>query len=80
MKNKVLFVFTALFLCAAWSMTTIYAGEKYAGERSIEPINMSLNGSILKVDDFGRTIFDINLKGAPGKANARGVLMPRGVE
>ena len=34
---------------------------------------MSLVGSVRHVDDFGRSVFDVDLKGKPGKAVGRGV-------
>jgi len=42
-----------------------------AEKPSVEPIDMKLSGSLIHVDDGG--LFDINLKGTPGSANARGL-------
>lgn len=41
-----------------------------AEKNSIEPINMKLSGSLIHVDEGG--LFEIQLKGTPGSANARG--------
>lgn len=43
----------------------------FADKPSVEPIDMKLSGSLIHVDDGG--LFDINLKGTPGSANARGL-------
>jgi len=48
------------------------ADESETGD-GVVPIDFKLTGSLRHVDDFGRTIFDVDLKGKPGKATGRGV-------
>ena len=42
-------------------------------EDGVIKIKMKLTGVLRHVDDLGRTIFDVDLQGTPGKATARGV-------
>jgi hypothetical protein len=66
-KKIVYWVITLLLVCTV-SATSVSA------EQDIQPVNMTLSGSIMDVDQGGALkLFDINLKGAPGTANARGV-------
>ncbi len=66
MKKKVTLVFVVLILVAAVSVSAISAKEKS------QPINWDLTGSIMSIGG-GASLFDVNLQGAPGAANARGV-------
>ena len=42
-------------------------------EDGVIKMKMKLTGVLRHVDDLGRTIFDVDLQGTPGKATARGV-------
>ena len=42
------------------------------GKNKVIDIDMTLSGTVLHVSDV-RTFYDVNLKGSPGAANARGV-------
>jgi hypothetical protein len=44
-----------------------------SSENGVIRIKMKLTGVLRHVDDFGRTIFDVDSKGKPGKATGRGV-------
>jgi hypothetical protein len=66
MKKKVLLISVILILVATISVSVISAKEK------TQPINWDLTGSIMNLGDAGSQ-FDVNLKGAPGVANARGL-------
>jgi hypothetical protein len=66
MKKKALLISVILILVAAISVSVISAKEK------TQPINWDLTGSIMNLGDAGSQ-FDVNLKGAPGDANARGL-------
>jgi len=41
------------------------------GKDKVIDIDMTVSGTVLHVDDV-RTLYDVNLKGSPGSANARG--------
>jgi hypothetical protein len=43
-----------------------------AEDNGVVHIDMKLSGLIRHVDDFGQTLFDVDGKGAPGKASGRG--------
>lgn len=43
----------------------------FADKSETQPIDMRVTGSLLHVDDGG--LFDVNLKGAPGPGNGRGL-------
>lgn len=45
----------------------------FADEPNVRTIDMELWGSVLHVDDGGRSTFDVNSKGNLGRANGRGV-------
>ena len=50
------------------------AGDSVAGcDDGVVPLNMKVTGLVRHVDDYGRTVFDVDLKGSPGKATGRGV-------
>jgi len=42
-------------------------------DNGVVPIEMKMSGLVRFVDDFGRAIFDVDLKGNPGAATGRGV-------
>jgi hypothetical protein len=51
-----------------------FAGNtELSHDDGVVPINMKLTGLIRHVDDFGRSFFDVELKGNPGMATGRGV-------
>lgn len=45
----------------------------FADEPNVRTMDMEAWGSVLHVDDGGRSTFDVNLKGNLGRANGRGV-------
>jgi len=66
MTRKMIFLLVILVLLSAVGVTTISAQGK------TQPINMTLSGSIMTIDE-GVGLFDVNLQGSPGSANARGL-------
>jgi hypothetical protein len=66
MKKKVSLILFVLVLVAAVSVSVISAQE------NTQPINWKLTGSIISLGEAG-SLFDVNLNGAPGDADARGL-------
>ena len=67
MKKKVLLIgVLVVVLVAAVSVSAISAQE------STQPVSWQLSGEIINLGEAG-SLFDVNLKGAPGDANARGL-------
>ena len=62
-----------MFLAVSLLLSIAGAAPAFAGQNT-QPVNMIGSGSIMDVDQGGDLkLFDLNLKGAPGAANARGV-------
>jgi hypothetical protein len=66
MKKKVLLILLVLVLLAAVSVSSISAQE------NTQHVNWQLSGEIINLGEAG-SLFDVNLKGAPGDAHARGL-------
>ena len=66
MTKKILLILVVLVLIAVVGVSAISAQEK------TQPIKWNLTGSIISLGEAG-SLFDVNLKGAPGDANARGI-------
>jgi len=65
-----------LFACLVISLILIatVGVTSVSAEQDTQPVNLTGSGSIMDVDQGGDLkLFDLNLKGAPGAANARGV-------
>jgi hypothetical protein len=57
-------------LLLATAMLLVLPASAFGKEKVID-IDMTLSGTVLHVSDV-RTFYDVNLKGSPGAANARG--------
>ena len=65
-SKKVIVVLLVLILTGAVGVVAISA------QGSTQDIDMTLTGTLISIGD-GKSLFDVNLRGAPGQANAQGL-------